>query len=151
MHLKVTSLDGIVFEWSVDKVTMESTSWQITILPNHNSLLTVLKPGLLKMERHKKSDTDSESLFIKDNIGMVSIWWWFCKVENNQIQIMTDYSIVWNTDPINILQENKLKLQEKLDELNASWSAVWEYELESLSMELEKIEWQIRLEVMKDL
>lgn len=151
MHLKVTSLDGIVFDGNVNKITLESVSWQITILPNHDNLLTVLKPWLLKIERHENQDqTDQVDLFFKDNMHIISIWWWFCKVENNYIQVMTDYSIVWNTDPIDILEDNKNQLKQKLDDLKASWITTDQQELESLSIELEKIEWQIRLEVLKN-
>lgn len=151
MQLKITSLDGIVFEGNVDKLTVESVSWQITILPNHDNLLAVLKPGLLKLEKHDKTSSNEENLFLQDDMNVISIGWWFCKVEDNQIQVMTDYSIVGNTDPVDILEENKFKLKQKLDELKSSWSDDNNEELESISMELEKIEWQIRLEVLKDL
>lgn len=152
MHLKITSLDWIVYEWEIDKLTVESKVWQLTILPHHDNLLTVLSPGLLKFEEHTHvhQDTHVGDFLFKDNMVILSIGGGFCKVENNNIQIITDYSVTWNTDPLHILEQNKKELKQKLEELRSSWS-YHEQDLDSLSIELEKIEGQIRLEVFKDL
>jgi len=44
---KIVSPDGIVYESEIDKVTMPTEAGQITVLPNHAPLVSVLKAGEL--------------------------------------------------------------------------------------------------------
>lgn len=50
MQLKIYSLDGILFEGEINKVTLPGTDGEITILKDHIPLLTTLKKGVIRYD-----------------------------------------------------------------------------------------------------
>lgn len=50
MELKILKLDGIKFEGKVSHVSLPTKDGEITILPNHIPLITILKKGDIKIE-----------------------------------------------------------------------------------------------------
>lgn len=50
MELKILKLDGIKFEGKVSQVSLPGKDGEITILPNHIPLITILKKGNIKIE-----------------------------------------------------------------------------------------------------
>jgi F-type H+-transporting ATPase subunit epsilon len=49
MHVRIDSLRGILFESDVESLTVGTKSGEITVLPNHRSLMTSLRPGAAKV------------------------------------------------------------------------------------------------------
>ncbi|MDP2685454.1 MAG: ATP synthase F1 subunit epsilon [bacterium] len=47
LYFKIVTPDGIIYEDKVEKVTLPTTSGEITILPGHVPLVSVLKAGEL--------------------------------------------------------------------------------------------------------
>lgn len=55
MKLFVYSLKNILFQGEAESLTCETTDGQITVLDNHEPLITVLKEGLIKIiDKNKK-------------------------------------------------------------------------------------------------
>lgn len=50
MELKILKLDGVKFDGKVSSVSLPSKDGEITILPNHIPLITILKKGNIKIE-----------------------------------------------------------------------------------------------------
>lgn len=50
IELKILKLDGIKFEGKVPEVSLPSKDGEITILPNHIPLITILKKGNIKIK-----------------------------------------------------------------------------------------------------
>src|SRR3990167_8469208 len=50
IKLKITALEGVVYENDVFQVTIPTASGEITILPNHISLVSILSVGELKIK-----------------------------------------------------------------------------------------------------
>lgn len=53
INFKIVTPDGVVYEDMVEQVTVPTTSGEITILPNHIPLVSVLKAGELKLQKDK--------------------------------------------------------------------------------------------------
>ncbi|MCL4392236.1 F0F1 ATP synthase subunit epsilon [Patescibacteria group bacterium] len=49
MHVRIDSLRGILFESDAESLTVGTKSGEITVLPNHRSLITSLRPGAAKV------------------------------------------------------------------------------------------------------
>ncbi len=49
MHVRIDSLRGILFESDAESLTVGTKSGEITVLPNHRSLVTSLRPGAAKV------------------------------------------------------------------------------------------------------
>ena len=61
--LEIISPEKIIFSDSVKMVKVPSYEGDMGILKNHISIITFLRPGLVKVE---KKDSDSEEFFVQD-------------------------------------------------------------------------------------
>lgn len=78
IHLKITTPEGITYENDVFQVTIPTTSGEITILPNHIPLVSVLKTGELR---------------VKDKVGeqVIAVAGGFIEMRgNNELIILAD-------------------------------------------------------------
>lgn len=53
MELKIYTLDGTKFEGKVSQVSLPTSDGEITVLPNHIPLITILKQGEVKIDGEK--------------------------------------------------------------------------------------------------
>jgi len=51
INLKIVTLEGVVYQDFVDAVNIPTTSGRIGILPNHSSLVSILAPGELFIQK----------------------------------------------------------------------------------------------------
>ena len=49
MRARIDSLKGILFESEIKSLTVGTKAGEITVLPNHRSLITSLRPGAAKV------------------------------------------------------------------------------------------------------
>jgi F-type H+-transporting ATPase subunit epsilon len=57
MQFELVSLDGVKFKAQIYSVILPTASGQITVLPTHEPLLSVVVPGIITIRR-QKSDPD---------------------------------------------------------------------------------------------
>ena len=62
-NLEIISPEKIIFSGKVKMVTAPSYEGDMDILKNHISIITFLRPGLVKVE---KKDSDFEEFFVQD-------------------------------------------------------------------------------------
>ena len=80
-------LEILSFEWNLFKsdevisVTAMTSVWEITILKDHISLLTSLKPSVLEVKYLKNWIETSEDF---------AIWWWSLEVSDNKVRVLVD-------------------------------------------------------------
>ena len=56
MKLRIITPKKMVLEEEIEAVTLPSIEGEITILPNHVSLFSLLKEGVVKIKYEKKED-----------------------------------------------------------------------------------------------
>ena len=95
--LEIISPEKIIFSDNVNMVTLPSYEGDMSILKNHISIITFLRPGLIKV---KKSDNNFEDFFVED--GTIEYF-------NNSL-------VVLSTSAINV----KNLSREYLDTLNTN-------------------------------
>jgi len=61
--LEIISPEKIIFSDNVNMATLPSYEGYMSILKNHISIITFLRPGLIKV---KKNDNDFEDFFVED-------------------------------------------------------------------------------------
>ena len=93
--LEIISPERIIFSDDVPMVTLPSYEGNMTILKNHISIITFLRPGIIKV---KKNDDNFENFF----------------VENGTVEFFDNKLVVLSTSVVNIKDINK----EFLDNLN---------------------------------
>ncbi len=73
MELKIYSLEGTIFEGQAPQVVLPSQDGEITVLPHHASLVTILKGGMVRY--------NNETLEIKSG---------FAEVGNNKAVVLVN-------------------------------------------------------------
>lgn len=51
LHLQITTPEKVVFDGAVDKANVTTLEGEITVLPHHEQIVSVLKPGELRYSR----------------------------------------------------------------------------------------------------
>ena len=77
MHLEIVTAEKQVYSEEVDKVVVPGMLGELTVLPRHAPLLTVLKPGELRVSK------DGEDSYIAVTGG-------FLEVLGNKITVLAD-------------------------------------------------------------
>lgn len=140
MYFKITSPDKVIYQGKIRQVTLPTYTWEITILPTHIPLISMVMPGIIKI-KPEETENDKNLIYEQDAIqistskGIVYIDW-------NNITILTS---VATTNPIHteeILLENKTSLELKLQEKNIVSSPE---EYETIMVELMKIQADLKL------
>lgn len=147
MKLTITSLEWIVRNEDVKQITVDTMSGQITILPGHDNLISVLKPWIIRLiPVEVKEDRKFSFIANKDSI-VFGVLGWVCKVEANEVQILTNMILLESENPLEVLQDMKASINKKLhdaaDQHNSWWS---ESDLES---QIQKIDVEMKLAMWK--
>lgn len=109
MKLEILSFNWKLFKsHTVISVTAMTKMWEITILENHSSLITSLKPSVLKVVYMDENNMKQEENF--------AIWWGILEVAHSSMKILIDMLV--SVDDINLdlaekAKQNALEMMEK--------------------------------------
>ena len=108
---EIISPDKVMLTDKADSVTIPSFEGEMTILPDHISIITFLRPGIIKI---LKSSENINSFFVQD--GIIEFY-------NNNLTILSSNIINikdFNKDNIDqlIIETEKILNEEKLDDDN---------------------------------
>ena len=95
--LEIISPEKIIFSDEIKMATLPSYEGEMSILKNHTSIITFLRPGIIKI---KKKDENSEDFFVQDGT----------------VEFFDDNLIILSASAIDIKNVSK----DYLDELNKS-------------------------------
>jgi F-type H+-transporting ATPase subunit epsilon len=103
MHLTIVSLDREIFSQEIRFVVLEAKDGQVGIYPNHAPLISVLKPGLIRVYLSDKENP--EIFFVSGGV---------LEVLDNKATILADtVERSEELDEEKVLQEKELALREK--------------------------------------
>ena len=77
IKLKIVTPERIAYEDEIDQATIPTTDGEITILPNHISLASIIKPGEFLIKK------DGQEIFMAVSGGII-------KFDNNELTILAD-------------------------------------------------------------
>lgn len=142
MLLKISSPEKTIFHGDVSKVTLPSENGEITILPQHAPMVSVIRPGIVTIrptERH--TDTQSAFIFENETIKM-TVSKGMIYVDGHSISVVTSAASSWLQKDIDALHSMKKDLQEKIAILKKKGSIE---EIERSLIKLQKIQADIQL------
>jgi F-type H+-transporting ATPase subunit epsilon len=67
--LKIVSPEKILFSGDVNMVTLPGTCGEFSLLPGHNSLVSALKAGVIKITSNEKKEIEIEEGFAQVDSG----------------------------------------------------------------------------------
>ncbi len=115
LKLEIVTPQGQIFEGDVKSVTLPGEEGEFGVLPKHASLLSLLKAGVIEME---KADGSKESIVIN---------WGHVKVDENRVTVLVDGAIplagASESEIAKKIEEAK-KLIEEVSEGKAALAAV---------------------------
>lgn len=147
MKLTITSLEWVVRNEDVKQITVDTISGQITILPGHDNLISVLKPWIIRLIP-AETKLDRKFSFIADREFIVfGVLGGVCKIEWDEVQILTNMVLLDNTNPVEVLQEMKTNATKKLHDamIHKDLTSV-DFDLE---MQIQKIDVEMKLAMWK--
>lgn len=128
LHLQVITPEKTVFDDDVDKVSLTTFAGQITVLPNHTSLVTTVTPGQLSYIRHQKET------FMASGFG-------FAQIAKNNVKILVDLAA-----PEEEIEEKKIEeAKKKAEEALAQKHLLSEEEYATAAAELQKALAQLKI------
>ncbi|WP_462108157.1 ATP synthase F1 subunit epsilon [Campylobacter concisus] len=81
LHLEIVTPQGQIFNDDVSSVVLPGSEGEFGILPNHASLISLLKAGIIDIEdKHKKHD-------------VVAINWGYAKIDEGKVVILADGAV----------------------------------------------------------
>ncbi|MGL5295372.1 MAG: ATP synthase F1 subunit epsilon [Culicoidibacterales bacterium] len=100
-HLKVVAIDRLLFEGDIDKMVVTTTDGQLTILPNHIPLISILKIAPLIIEQN------GERKYLAISGGYMSI-------QRHETLIVADIAEWAHEIDIDRVEEAKIRAQHAL-------------------------------------
>ena len=81
LHLEIVTPQGQIFNDDVSSVVLPGSEGEFGVLPNHASLISLLKAGIIDIEdKHKKHD-------------VVAINWGYAKIAEGKVVILADGAV----------------------------------------------------------
>ncbi len=146
MFVKITSADWEIFKGEAKKITVPTERGQITILPHHQPLVSVVVPGIVKIgvedQELKKKFWISEQ---EEDI-FLSVSKWVLYVDGENVYILTSAASADVKQKLEVLEKMKQELEEELRKLKSKGSVE---EIEKALINLQKISADIKLYKLK--
>ncbi len=80
LHLEVITPEKVILEEDVDEITLTTATGEISILPNHENLLTKLMPGEMTIKNNGKEEH-------------FAVTGGFLEVSENRISLLAEYAV----------------------------------------------------------
>lgn len=104
LHLKIVTPERIVYEDSVDSVSVMTENGEITILPNHVPLVSLLRSGEMRLK------DDKQETLLAVSTGLVEVR------PNNEIVVLADTAERSDELTLEEIEKAKELAQKRLEE-----------------------------------
>ncbi len=81
IHIEIVTPQGLIYEGNIKSATLPGSEGEFGILPNHASLVTLLKAGVIEIVKED------------DAVEMIAINWGYIKVDENKTTILADGAV----------------------------------------------------------
>ncbi len=150
MFLQINTPQWIIFEDKIEKITIPTEVWEISILKHHQPLISIVKPGIVKIKLHDDKREEfikgTKFLFEEDWICL-SVWSGFLYVNWTQIVILASNVTKEIQTDETVLKEMKENMEKQIEEIKSKWSLD---EVEKAFLHLQKISADIKLYKIKN-
>ena len=144
MFVKISAPDATIYEGEVTKITIPTESGEITVLPNHQPLTSVVKPWILSLEP-VEMPTGDDYVVVGKNIH-ISLAKWLIFVDGKNVVITTSAATKTPAESAEVLATMQSQMQETLEKIKVEWSVE---DLEKAMINLQKVTADLRLVKLK--
>ena len=140
MYFHISSPDQTIYQGEVLQVTLPTPQGEITILPTHIPLISIVVPGIVKIKT-EKIESDMDRIYDNDQI-QISISKGLVYIDGSHISVLTSIATTNPQETQEVLLANKANLELKIQETNIETSPE---EYENIMVELMKIQADLKL------
>lgn len=144
MYVKISAPDKTIYEWEVTKITVPTEEGDITVLPNHQPLSSVVKPWILSLSPVEIPTWD-EYVITWTTVNF-SVSKWIVFVDGSNVIITTSAATTSPAESAEVLATMKADMQATLEKIKVEWSVE---DLEKAMMNLEKVTADLRLSKLR--
>lgn len=113
MKLEILSFNWKLFKsHSVVSVTAMTKMWEITVLDNHSSLITSLKPSVLRVIHTDENNMRQEEDF--------AIWGWILEVAHSSVKILIDMLVTVTDVNLDLAEKARISAIETMEKYKDS-------------------------------
>lgn len=145
MHLKITAPGGVWYEWEITKVTIPTESGEITILPWHQPLTSVVKAGVISFV--PEWDLGEWDFVVVEGKVQVAVSKGLLLVDGEQVVITTSAATTSPEHSEEVLQQMKSDMSAELEKIRDDGNAE---DLEKAMDNMAKVEADLRLVKLKN-
>lgn len=142
MHLRIVALWGTVYEWEIQKATIPTYDGEITILPGHQPLSSVVKAGLLSFVPAGDVSATGEGVTLVDGNFYISVSKGLILIDGKQITVTTSAATTSPDESVEVLQTMQAEMEAQLEKIKVDGNAS---DLELAVDNMEKIQADIKL------
>lgn len=143
MHLKIAAPGATLFEGEVSKVTLPTESWEITVLPDHQPLTSVVKAGLISF-----ATTESiwDEYILSDGKVQVAVSKWLVIIDGKTVVVTTSAATTSPAESEEVLLQMKQDMQTELEKIRDDGNAE---DIEKALENMAKVEADLKLVKLK--
>ena len=139
MKLRVTSPEQCIFTGTIEKLTLPTEAGEITILPDHQPLTSVVKPGLVRIYSEEAQGQE----FIRDNGAItISVSKGLLYVDGQDIVITTAAATSSPEQSLEVLEQMKKDMETELEKIKVDGSVD---DVEQAMLNIQKVTADLRL------
>ncbi len=146
MNLKISSPWGVLFNGEVTKVTLPTYAWEITVLPWHQPLSSIVKSGIVSFATSESLE-DGEYIISEWKV-QIAVSKGLVLVDGKTIVITTSAATTSPEESAEVLEDMKKKMSDDLEKIKVDGNAE---DLEKALENMEKIQADIRLVKMRNI
>lgn len=146
MNLKISSTQWTIFHGAVTKITVPTEVGEITILPWHQPLSTLVIPGLLRVYLDPDFGWDTSNFVMDAGAVIVSLSKGLMMTDGAQTTITTSLASTSPEHSAEVLAQMKTDMETQLDSIRETGNAE---DLEIAIANMDKINADIRLAKLK--
>lgn len=149
MFLEINTPEGMIFEGKIEKVMIPTKVGEICILKNHQPLVSIVEPGIVKIKANKQHQEEfikwTKFLF-EDERMCISVWSWLLYVSGSEIVILTSTATSTLETDEEVLEKMKQDMEKQIEEIKIKGSLD---DVEKAFLHLQKITADLKLHKIK--
>ena len=146
MKLKIAAPGGVWYEWEISKITLPTQTGEITVLPGHQPLSSVLKPGIVSFV--PQGSLGEWDYIVVDGKVQLSVSRWLVLVDGSSVVITTSAATMSPAESAEVLQQMKTDMTTELEKIRADGNAD---DIEKALENMAKVEADLRLVKLKNI
>jgi len=146
MNLKIAAPWGIWYTWEISKITLPTETGEITILPWHQPLTSVVKPGIVSFV--PAGPIWDGDYIVVDGRVQVSVSRGLVLVDGASVVITTSAATMSPAESAEVLQQMKADMATELEKIRDDGNAE---DIEKALENMAKVEADLRLVKLKNI